>query len=396
VLDDSTDGTTALLHTAAAQLRQQGFEITVLHRPTPQGYKAGALAAGLHQARSEYIAIFDADFCPAPDFLQQTLPHLVHDAGLGMVQARWGHLNAAASPVTRAQALALDAHFAVEHLARNRAGLLINFNGTAGVWRKRTIEDAGGWQSDTLTEDLDLSYRAQLRGWRALYLPDVVAPAELPPLALAFKQQQYRWAKGAAQTLRKLTGPLLRSPHLTPAQKLFALLHLSGYFSQPLLLLMALLTLPLSLYNPPLPQLVAFLGTITALPPLLYLLGQIALHRDWPRRILYYPVLMLLGVGLSWNTTLALWDGLRHWGGTFVRTPKYNTSRPPRRRERLPHDRALWGDVLITGYALLAIWQITSLRERNLLPFVLVYATGELLFISCALQQRLQKQDCSE
>ncbi len=386
VLDDSDDGTTALARATAACLREQGHTIHVLHRSQPIGNKAGALAAGLAECRSDYIAIFDADFCPAPDFLQRTIPHLVAEPQLGMVQARWGHLNAEYSPITRAQALALDAHFTVEHLARNRAGLLLNFNGTAGVWRRTAIESAGGWQADTLTEDLDLSYRAQLAGWQIRYLPDVVAPAELPPFTTAFKQQQYRWAKGAAQTLRKLAGPLIRSQRLTWYQKLMALLHLSGYFSQPLLLAMLLLTLPMIRYNPHLPQLVAAMGAVTMIPPLLYVLGQLALYRDWWQRSLYYPVLMLLGIGLVWNTTLALWDGLRHWGGDFNRTPKFHLRgrRGPHKRPTYapPRDRAFLGDLCLGIYALVAVYYAAQLQQAALLPFILIYVAGELLMIS--------------
>lgn len=396
VLDDSDDGTTLLAQHEAAHLRTQGLSVTVIHRAAPTGHKAGALAEGLHQARGAFIAIFDADFAPAPDFLKRTVPHLVAEPRLGMVQTRWGHLNADYSPVTRAQALAMDAHFTVEHLARNRSGLLMNFNGTAGVWRRRAIEESGGWQTDTLTEDLDLSYRAQLQGWQIRYLPDVVAPAELPPLALAFKQQQYRWAKGAAQTLRKLAGPIVHSPRLNPFQKGMALLHLSGYFSQPLLLLLLLLTLPLACYQTHLPELAAFLGGVTAIPPFLYLLGQMALYRDWPRRILYYPVLMLFGLGLAWSNTLALLDGLRHWGGPFVRTPKFNLHAHSRRAlaatDRLPRDRALPGDLLLAAYAGLTLWQSSLLHDSNLLPFILIYTAGELLMIGAALRQSTRQQ----
>jgi cellulose synthase/poly-beta-1,6-N-acetylglucosamine synthase-like glycosyltransferase len=392
VLDDSDDETTSLARAEAAKLRLGGLNVEVIHRKEPRGHKAGALAEGLRQARGEFIALFDADFCPPPDFLNRTVPYLIADPGLGMVQARWGHLNADESAITRVQALLLDAHFTVEHLARNRSGLLMNFNGTAGVWRRRTIEEAGGWQSDTVAEDLDLSYRAQLGGWRALYLPDVVAGAELPPLIGAFKQQQYRWAKGAAQVLRKLGGRVLRSPRLNPAQKAMALLHLSGYLTQPLFLLMLILTLPMALLNPALPQMAAFLGTIMAVPPLLYLLGQRALYRDWARRFLAYPFLMLLGMGLAWTNTVALVDGLIHWGGPFVRTPKF----------RLHGSRARWqggtyaGDALrvsltemgLAAYALLALALTLHLGRQSLLPLALVSAGGEGLMLGVTLLQR--------
>lgn len=391
ILDDSDDETTALAEAEAAHLRARGHTITLLHRDQPTGYKAGALAAGLRQARGEFIALFDADFCPARDFLRRTIPHLLADAQLGMVQARWSHLNAEYSLITQAQALALDAHFTVEHIARNRSGLLMNFNGTAGVWRKRAIEEAGGWQCDTVAEDLDLSYRAQLQGWRVRYLPDVTAAAELPPLVAAFKQQQYRWAKGSAQCLRKLGGPLLRSPRLNPAQKLMALLHLSGYITQPLFLLLTLLALPMALYRPPLPPLSGILGAIIAIPPLLYLIGQLALYKDWPRRILAYPVLMLLGMGLAWSNTLALIDGFTHWGGPFQRTPKFHLQAREGHWQHthygLKPDRSTLGEVVIGVYAVIAAWQAVIVGQEGLLPLIFVAASGEALLVSATLLQ---------
>ncbi len=391
VLDDSTDDTTQIANREAARLRAQGVDIQVLHRTRPQGYKAGALADGLKQAKGAFVAIFDADFCPPSDFLRLTVPHFTVNPRLGMVQTRWGHLNADDSAVTRAQALLLDAHFTVEHMARNRSGLLMNFNGTAGVWRRQTIEDAGGWQSDTVAEDLDLSYRAQLRGWEVLYLPEVVADAELPPLMAAFKQQQYRWAKGAAQTFRKLIGPILHAKQLTHFQKLMAFLHLSAYITQPLFLLMLLLTLPLVIYNPPLPYVTAMLGTTLTIPPLLYVLGQIALYRDWPRRILSYPTLMLLGVGVAWNNTLALIDGLMHWGGPFVRTPKFQHQARQGKWQQAAYkirwDPRIIGDFCLGLYAAIALWYAWGDKAENLIPFAFIYAAGEALVIGTTLAQ---------
>ncbi|MGC9395270.1 MAG: glycosyltransferase [Anaerolineae bacterium] len=400
VLDDSDDDTTALARNEVERLRAQGYDIVLHHRQHHSGHKAGALAAGLQKARGEYIAIFDADFAPMPDFLQRTVPHLVRNPDLGLIQGRWGHLNAEYSLVTRAQALALDAHFTVEHIARNRAGLLMNFNGTGGVWRRRAIEEAGGWQHDTIAEDLDLSYRAQLAGWKILYLPDVVSPAELPPLVAAFRQQQYRWAKGATQVLRKSFRLIVSSPHLRSTQKVMALLHLSGYFTQPLILALVLLVVPMAIYSPRLPTLVVALGTLTMLPPLLYLMGQMALYRDWPRRILAYPILMLLGVGISWNTTLGILDGLFHWGGEFKRTPKFELQgrrgnwRATKYRVRL--DRALPGEILISLYALAALLLAYELQRPNLLPLSLIYLAGEMLVIWGALQQLGQHEDKKE
>jgi cellulose synthase/poly-beta-1,6-N-acetylglucosamine synthase-like glycosyltransferase len=210
VLDDSTDNTRELVAQHVAHYREQGFQITHIHRSDRAGFKAGALKAGLDRARGNFLAVFDADFTPEPSFLKETLPSFA-ESDVGMVQARWGHLNRGYSLLTRVQAIFLDGHFAIEHAARNGSGRFFNFNGTAGVWRRQAILDAGGWHHDTLTEDLDLSYRAQLAGWRFVFLPHTLAPAELPVDVNAFKRQQHRWAKGSVQTARKLLGPLLRA-----------------------------------------------------------------------------------------------------------------------------------------------------------------------------------------
>ncbi len=391
ILDDSDDETTQILEINAERWRAEGRNVYVIHREHPTGYKAGALAEGLKTARGEFVAIFDADFCPPQDFLRRTIPHLVGNPALGMLQTRWGHLNDEYSPITLALALALDAHFSVEHVARNRSGLLINFNGTAGIWRRTTIDEAGGWASDTVAEDLDLSLRAQIKGWKALFLPDVVAPAELPPLISAVKHQQRRWAKGTAQTIRKLIWPLLTTPNLTFIQKLMACFYLSGYFTQPLMLLLIFLTLPMVLYNPRLPELVAVLGAFSMIPPLSYLIGQITYHKDWYRRILYYPVLMLLGIGLAWSNTLALLDGMLHWGGPFVRTPKFQLQgrkgewRKSTYRPQL--DPSFLGEFFIGLYALVAVARALQLHQRNLIPFILIYVIGEGMMVLATLNQ---------
>ncbi|MBN1247022.1 MAG: glycosyltransferase, partial [Anaerolineae bacterium] len=393
ILDDSDDETSVLVASEVLRYRSTGLNMQMVRRSDPAGYKAGALAAGLASARGEFVAIFDADFCPDPAFLRETVPYFSADARLGMVQARWSHLNAEYSLITRVQALALDAHFAIEHLARNRSGLLMNFNGAGGVWRRAVIEEAGGWCPDTLTEDLDLSYRAQLAGWRALYLPDVVAPAELTPLLAALKAQQARWAKGASQCLRKLAGPLLRSRRLTWAQKVMALLHLSGYFNQPLLLVMILLTLPMVLTDPHFPDFSLWLGTLAAVPPLLYVLGQMHLYRDWLGRILVYPALMLLWVGLTLSLTVALVDGLWHWGGSFVRTPKYRirgrTGRWQTSSYR-PRTSRLWmGELALGVYVCVAIWMALRLDHGHLIPLVMGYALGQIMILAVTLVQAL-------
>ncbi len=386
VLDDSDDATVPVVDVEVARLREQGMRVEVLRRTTPLGHKAGALAVGTDGSSGDYLAIFDADFCPAPDFLRRTVPYFAGDPTLGMVQARWAHLNTDYSLMTRIQALVLDAHFSVDHIARGHSRLLTNFNGAAGVWRKSTIMDAGGWQADTLTEDLDLSYRAQLRGWRVQYLPEVVVPAELPPLVTAFKAQQERWAKGAFQCFRKLAGPIVRSRRLRWYQKVMGLLHLSGYANQPLLLVMILLTLPMVLTNPTFTDTTIWLGTLVSIPSLLYVLGQVHFYRDWARRVLAYPALMILWMGLAWSLTLAVFSGLLHWGGTFVRTPKFeitNRAGDWRRSAYRPKISATWvGELLLGVYVCVAIWYAVRLGHGHLIPLAAGYALGQSMILA--------------
>ena len=270
VLDDSTDETTAIAAACAERHRSQGIDVQVLHRTERPGFKAGALAAALSQASGEYIAIFDADFVPQADFLRCTVPMLQANPGAGFLQTRWAHLNDDYSGLTRAQSLALDGHFVVEQTVRQRSGWFFGFNGTAGLWRRSCIDDAGGWQTDTLCEDLDLSYRAQLRGWQGLYLPQVAAPAEIPPQLAALKRQQSRWATGSIQTFRKLAGQVALS-HRPLHHRIQAMLHLGAYFCHPLMLLLLLLTLPLLWFGDPsahpLRWLLAYLGLASVGPP---------------------------------------------------------------------------------------------------------------------------------
>ena len=327
VLDDSTDETTAIAESRAAFWRKRGVNVQVLHRSERKGFKAGALKEGLSEATGEYIAVFDADFVPLPDFLKRTVPSFLHEYGkhIGFVQTRWTHLNGEYSALTRAQALALDGHFVVEQAARHAVGLSFGFNGSAGLWRKACIEDpaVGGWQDDTLCEDLDLSYRAQLAGWDGDYLDDVEAPAELPPQLLAFKRQQFRWAKGSVATLRKLAGPVWRGGW-SALKRTTAFVHLGGYLIHPLLLLLLIVSplLMLSGSQPYLP--LAYLSLVSVGPPALYALSQRRLYRqDWLRRWAHLPLLMLLGVGLSLSNSVAAWQAVFMRGGTFLRTPKF-------------------------------------------------------------------------
>jgi cellulose synthase/poly-beta-1,6-N-acetylglucosamine synthase-like glycosyltransferase len=379
VLDDSTDATTALAEARAAWHRDRGVAVRVLHRPERGGFKAGALAWGLAQTRAEFIAVFDADFRPHPDFLRRIIPPMLARPDVGMAQTRWSHLNEEYSPITRVQSLALDGHFVVEQTARSRSGLLTNFNGSGGVWRRACIEDAGGWQSDTMTEDMDLSYRAQLAGWRNLYLPDVDAPAELPAQMEAFKKQQARWAQGSVQCLRKLSWRILTSD-LSPQQKVMALVHISGYFTQPLMVMLLLISLPVVL----LPQMAQPLGMVLGLlavgPPLLFAVAQASLHRDWVHRFLYFPLLVIMGAGITWSTTRAVWEGLTRWGGTFRRTPKFQIE--GRRGEwagsvyRLVPDRLVLGELALMGYAVVAGVAAWANGRYATLPVLALFALG--------------------
>lgn len=327
VLDDSTDSTRDQVARRVAHHREQGLQIHHLHRRSRQGFKAGALEAGLSCAKGDFLAIFDADFVPQARFLKQTLPRFA-DPEVGMVQARWAHLNRRFSLLTQIQAIFLDGHFAIEHAARSASGRFFNFNGTAGIWRRQAILDAGGWQHDTLTEDLDLSYRAQLAGWRFVFLPTIQAPAELPVEVNAFKRQQYRWAKGSIQTARKLLGTILRAP-IPLRVKLEAVIHLTNNSAYLLMLLLSVLVFPamfvrrggdprLLLYL----DLPLFLGA-TGSVVLFYILSQMAVNPDWRRDIRLLPSLMGLGIGLSVNNARAVLSGLFLWGGVFERTPKY-------------------------------------------------------------------------
>ena len=392
VLDDSTDETTVLLKAEVRRLQARGFQVTYLHRDDRRGYKAGALAAGLAQTGADFVAIFDADFVPPPDFLKRALPHLLADPNAGFVQARWAHLNATYSGLTGAQALALDGHFVIEQTARQQLGAFISFNGTAGIWRRACIEAAGGWQADTLCEDLDLSYRAQLLGWRGIYRPEIGVPAELPPQLLAFKRQQFRWAKGSVQTLRKLWkrvawGSRPSTPHGQPTRsplrtRILGLLHLSGYAVHPLLVLVLLLSLPMLWLGPATQPSVGLFGWASLGPPLLFALAQRHLYADqpggWLRRFAYFPGLMLLGIGLALNGTQAVIEGLIGRGGAFRRTPKFHVKQQADAWANSPYALGLdWttaGEIVLALYALTAVVVAVWRHSLGAAPFLALYA----------------------
>jgi glycosyl transferase family 2 len=326
VLDDSTDATSELVATLTADLRGRGLSVHHLRRSSRVGFKAGALAHGLEQARGELIAVFDADFTPPPDLLREMVIHFA-DREVGLVQARWGHTNRDASMLTRIQAMQLDGHFLVEHLGRQNAGLLFNFNGTAGMLRRTAIETAGGWQSETLTEDLDLSCRVQMAGWRFVYRRDLVVPSQLPESMGAYKAQQRRWTQGSAQTARKLLLPLWRST-LPLRQKLEASALLLGNASYPLLVLFALLHAIAWTSTDRSPGAVGrildtgVLGASTAVLWAFYAAAAVRADRGALPALVEVPALIALGAGMGLNNAIAFLQGLLGGEGIFQRTPK--------------------------------------------------------------------------
>jgi cellulose synthase/poly-beta-1,6-N-acetylglucosamine synthase-like glycosyltransferase len=332
VLDDSTDETTAIAELAVRRYSAKGFNIKYLHRVDRTGFKAGALEAGLNEASGQFIAIFDADFVPPSDFLMRTLPYFATDPKIGMVQARWGHINQDYSLLTKIQAILLDAHFVLEHGGRNRAGCFFNFNGTAGIWRREVIPDAGGWQHDTLTEDLDLSYRAQLRGWRFVFLPDLVCPAEVPVEMNSFKSQQHRWAKGSIQTCIKLLPRILRSKQPL-AVKAEAFFHLSANFNYLLMSILSILMFPSMYvrYSMGWTEMMLIDIPLFAAATLsfcnFYMVSQRELYPDWKTRLKYLAFLMSIGIGLCVNNARAVIEAIFNKQSDFARTPKYGIER---------------------------------------------------------------------
>jgi len=380
VLDDSTDETTAIAQALVDGYRARGIDIEVVHRTNRRGFKAGALREGLKSATGEFIAIFDADFVPDADWLHKTVPYFMGQPRLGMIQTRWAHLNYDYSLLTRAQALALDGHFTVEQTARQRSGLLMNFNGTAGIWSKECIYDAGGWQEDTVSEDMDLSYRAQLRGWQCLFLPEVGSPAEVPPQLAAFKRQQFRWAKGSIQCLKKLGWSVARS-RLPLVVRWQALVHLSTYLIHPLMVMLLLASLPLLLASGHLHASLGLLSLVGIGPPLMFAVSQRILYpRQWLKRYVFMPGLMWLGSGVALNNTWAVAEALLGVNNVFKRTPKFRIEGRDDRwlgtQYALPLDGIIIGELALAVYAVATVG--VSLWRGNVfaVPFLLLYVTG--------------------
>ncbi len=384
VLDDSTDQTRRICREQVEFFSQAGFDIHYLHRQLRQGFKAGALQDALRVARGEFIAIFDADFLPQKDFLKKTVPFF-NDEKVGMIQTRWEHLNEEFSFVTKAQAFGLAGHFAIEQNGRNAAGYFINFNGTAGIWRKSCIEDAGSWQADTLTEDLDLSYRAQLKGWKFLFLDDVVTPSELPAEINALKSQQYRWTKGAVETARKIL-PRLWKSKLPFGLKIHSTLHLTSNMSYPFLLILALLNLPFVIIKRHFPDsslytlIFTFFAISFTASFIFYAVSQKSLYNDWKKRLLLFPVFMSGSMGFSVNNTKAVVEGLLKLSTPFIRTPKYKLigrdGTIHNKSYRPTLDKTVIVEIIMAIYSCIGIIFSLYYRELGILPFMLMFFTG--------------------
>jgi cellulose synthase/poly-beta-1,6-N-acetylglucosamine synthase-like glycosyltransferase len=384
VLDDSDDATTDICTKEVLKFKKRGYNISLKRRKERLGFKAGALKEGLKSAEGELVAIFDADFLPPSDFLKRTVSLFV-DSTVGMVQTRWDHLNENFSMLTRTQAFGLAGHFVVEQNGRNSAGYFINFNGTAGIWRKSCIEDSGNWQDDTLTEDLDLSYSAQMKGWKFIFLNSVVTPAELPAEINALKSQQYRWTKGAVETARKILPKLWKS-NLPLKIKLHSTLHLTNNFVYPFILVLALLNLPIILIKKHVPEseiffiIFAFFLLSFGASFLFYALSQKSLYKDWKKRMLLFPVFMSGSMGFSINNTRAVIQGLFKLRTPFIRTPKYELIGTrgsfSRKKYGISIDKMVVVEILMSLYSCLGVVIAVYYFEIGIIPFMLMFFAG--------------------
>lgn len=360
ILDDSTDDTREIVAAQVAAWQARGVRIEHIHRTDRSGYKAGALAAAMPQVEGDFIAIFDADFLPSPDFLMETLPLLLNDPKAAFVQARWEHLNLNASWLTRLQAVAIDSHFMIEQYARSRGGFAFNFNGTAGIWRRSAIIDAGGWKDHTLTEDLDLSYRAWLRGWHGLYRDDVASPAELPPTMTAFRRQQERWQRGSIECARLLLPDIWRSRYPLLA-KIQATIHLLGPLVTPTMAFLMIsypflnelvrrvpgLIMPLSLID--------YIGPVTIAPTLFFIMSQVLVGRRHWRAFAAVILCQVIGAGMAMNTLRAVIKAALGQRGEFLRTPKWGSAGTQRSTYRLRADMGVLADLMWGVYCLLLV-----------------------------------------
>ncbi len=383
VLDDSTDETVYKAIKLVEEYKNKGFNIKYLHRDNREGFKAGALKEGLKLAEGEFIAIFDADFVPNKNFLKATIPYF-SDSKIGMVQTRWEHLNEEFSFLTRAQALALDGHFVIEQQVRNKAGFFINFNGTAGIWRKSCIIDAGNWEPDTLTEDLDLSYRAQLKGWKFIFLNDVTSPAELPADINALKTQQFRWTKGAVETAKKILPKVLNS-NLPPKVKFECFVHLTSNIVFPFIIVVAFLNLPVVIIKNTVGGFDEFyslmsifvLASISTF--LFYMFAQRAIHWDWRRRLLLFPVFLAGSMGFAINNTKAVFEALMNKKSGFARTPKLGDNENElniRRYLQRKISPTVFFELFMALYFIVGILISAIFLEIAAIPFQLLFLIG--------------------
>ena len=384
VLDDSTDETVQITNKIVEEKRKEGFDIKHIRRTNREGFKAGALKEAMKTAKGEFIAIFDADFIPQKEFLKRTLAFFT-DEKVGMVQTRWEHINGDYSILTKAQALALDGHFVIEQTVRNKAGFFINFNGTGGVWRRSCIVDAGNWDGTTLTEDLDLSYRAQLNGWKFVFLKDFTSPAELPSEINALKSQQFRWTKGAIETAKKIL-PLVWRAKIPLRVKLQSTFHLSNNIVFPFILLAAILNVPLTFIKNSGPHhayfavmsvfVLAFVGTF-----IFYLFSQKDVHSDWRKRIVLFPLFMAGSMGFAVNNSRAVFEGLMNRKSEFVRTPKFKVvdnkdSWIGKKYMSRKLGFSVYVELIMAIYCLIGIASSIYFLEIAALPFQLLFFIG--------------------
>jgi cellulose synthase/poly-beta-1,6-N-acetylglucosamine synthase-like glycosyltransferase len=393
VLDDSTDNTKQISQKAVEQLRAEGYSVQYLHRTDRTGFKAGALKAGLEQTDSELVAVFDADFIAPEEFLERIVPHFQDDK-VGMVQSRWGYLNREYSLLTRVQSILLDGHFVLEHTARNFSGRFFNFNGTGGVFRRRAIEDAGGWDGDTLTEDLDLSYRAQIAGWKFVYLPDLVCKSELPVDVFGFKNQQHRWTKGSIQVGKKLLRTIWKSD-LPLKVKTEATFHLSANLCYLLVVALSVL-LPLSLvlrHNIFLNgiewwELLVFSFTTMSVI-IFYVVSQRELYKDWRWRLRDVPFILALGIGMCINNAWAVAEALLAHETPFVRTAKYRIETAKDRWKgkiyKSINRRSLMVEFGFSVYMCVSFVALIAFKNWGALPYLLLFVTGYLYVFGLSL-----------
>ncbi len=390
VLDDSDDETLAVVDAVAEDLRSRGHHVSVIRRNNRSGFKAGALAHGMTSDASPFLAVFDADFVPPPDFLTRTVPLFFADDRAGFVQGRWAFLNERDSILTRAQGVGLDSHFAIEQAARSsHPTMFMNFNGTAGIWRRAAIEEAGGWSAATLTEDLDLSYRVQLKGWRGHYLNDLPVPGELPTTFSAYKSQQFRWAKGSMQTAIRLLPGIFRS-RMSPIGKLEAFFHLTHYVVHPLLMILVLLAPLLAMAGGgvAMPGSAGWILIVAAFAPtVFYAVGQARLHRNWLLRLANLPTLTLAGMGLAGANTRAIVEAFLGHKSPFIRTPKKGDRETHRYRVTFPVPPAV--ELLLGFYSLVGVWAAWQAGHMGIAQFGLLAASSFVYMGGCSLREEM-------